>query len=76
MEHCQKIVIQLVWNYTAFKDFHSLLGYFWNQEGRMGDEEVIFKQFDLQSLRTTKVLTIWLAFMWTKQGLEMLLFQD
>lgn len=75
MRHCQKIVIQLVWNYTAFKKFHSLVGYFWNQEGRMGDEEVILKQFDLLSLRKTKVLTMWLAFMWTKQDLETLLLR-
>jgi len=40
----------------------------------MGDEEVIFKQFDLLSLRKTKVLNMWLAFMWTKTDLEMLLF--
>lgn len=51
IQHFQKIGIQLVLNDAAFKNFHSLLSYFRNQEGRMGDEEVIFKKFDLLSLR-------------------------
>lgn len=73
IQHFQIIGIQLVWNCTAFKNIHSLL--FQELGGKDGWQGGYFQAVWHAVFAKTKILIIWLPFMWTEKDLEMLLFR-